>query len=65
MSDGPTEWHLHPLMDYVNSGTVKVEIQPGKWVPCRPLGAPTIKHRLSAAWAAFTGRADVLYWPGQ
>lgn len=37
----------------------------GEWVPARPLGFYSIKHRLKAAWLAFTGKGDVLLWPGQ
>jgi hypothetical protein len=35
-----------------------------RWVPVRPLGwqGLFLKRRLKAAWAVFTGRADVLTW---
>jgi hypothetical protein len=37
----------------------------GKWLPARPLGMFSIKSRLQLAWEVFSGRADVLRWPGQ
>lgn len=37
----------------------------GKWVPLRPVGYPSIRHRLKAAWLVLTGRADAVVWPGQ
>lgn len=36
----------------------------GKWVPARPLGYPSLRQRLKAAWMVFTGRADAVVWPG-
>ena len=35
------------------------------WVPARSHGMFSIKERLRLAWKVFTGRADVLEWPGQ
>lgn len=44
---------------------VSTELEPGKYVPCRPLGGPFI-WRLKAAWQVLTGRYDALDWgPGQ
>ena len=34
----------------------------GKWVPARPLPA-FFRHRLQAAWAVLTGKADAFTWP--
>jgi len=36
----------------------------GKWYPARPLGLYSISWRFRAAWLAFTGRVDLLHWPG-
>lgn len=33
------------------------------WVPARPLGPSS--HQWRAVWLVWTGRADVLHWPGQ
>lgn len=43
------------------------EVKPGRWVAARPLGwqGLCLFKRLKAAWAVFTGRADVLRWEGQ
>lgn len=43
--------------------SAQAEIEPGKWAPCRPLGG--LLGRWRAAWLVFTGRCDVLIWPGQ
>lgn len=42
---------------------VKVD---GKWVPARPLGymGLQLKERLRCAWLAFTGKCDLVEWPG-
>lgn len=34
-----------------------------RWVPARPEGYASLRHRLRAAWLVFTGRADALVWP--
>ena len=36
---------------------VSAEIN-GRWVPARPIGYPSLWHRLKAAWLVFTGTAD-------
>lgn len=36
----------------------------GKWVPARPLGYPSLIHRIKAAWLVFSGKADAVTWPG-
>lgn len=47
---------------FLNTAT---EIQPGKWVPARPLDGGPFWKRFIAAWKVFTGRADALVWIGQ
>jgi hypothetical protein len=37
----------------------------GKYVPARPLGFYSVRNRIKAAWLVFTGKGDVLLWPGQ
>lgn len=49
-----------------NANAVQHQIPPGMaWVPARPLGYASWRHRWKAAWLVFTGRADALVWPGQ
>jgi hypothetical protein len=36
----------------------------GMWIPARPLGLYSIVNRFKLAWLVFTGKADVLVWPG-
>lgn len=45
----------------VGNGRVTVKV----WVPSRPVPCPTLMDRIRDAWMVFTGRADVLIWPGQ
>lgn len=33
------------------------------FVPARPLGYPSLRVRIYAAWLVFTGRADAVIWP--
>lgn len=40
------------------------EVEKGVWMPARPLGYYSWRSRLRLAWMVFTGRADVLVWPG-
>lgn len=44
------------------SATTHIEVFPGKWVPVRPEGYPSLRHRFKAAWMVFTGKADALVW---
>lgn len=62
MKRAPSEYTLLALVNEANYGC-KAEID-GKWVPARPLGLDTLRSRLRAAWWAFTGKADVVIWPG-
>lgn len=48
-----------------NSQTAQVTLSTGEWAPARPLGYPTFRRRLHAAWLVFTGRADALTWTEQ
>lgn len=34
------------------------------WLPARPLGLYSIRHRIKAAILVFIGKADVVIWPG-
>jgi hypothetical protein len=43
---------------------VRAEIEPGRWVPARPLDGPAI-YRIRDAWAVLRGRADAFTWPQQ
>jgi len=62
MNKAPTIYTLERLLKTAVEGT-EAEID-GKWVPARPLGYYSIKHRIKAAWLVFTGKADAVTWPG-
>lgn len=44
-------------------GTVQACVD-GKWVPARPYGFYSFRHRVKCTWMVFTGRADAVTWPG-
>lgn len=49
----------------VREWDISIELEPGKYVPCRPWDGPFI-WRLKAAWKVLTGKYDALDWgPGQ
>lgn len=60
MNKAPNLWTLKSLLEYIP--TVSAEIG-GRWVPARPLGVYSIRHRLNIAWKVFTGKADAFTWP--
>lgn len=33
------------------------------YVPARPEGYSSLRHRIKVAWEVFTGRADAVRWP--
>ena len=53
-------YRLHTLQHW----QTEREIQPGVWVPARPLDGPFL-WRLTAAWEVLRGRADAFTWPEQ
>lgn len=61
MKKAPNIWTLKGLMESAGSNSVKL---PNGWVPARPQGLRSFKHRVLAAWEVFVGRADAVIWPG-
>jgi hypothetical protein len=65
-NNGVTIWDVRDLVKF--SGTASCEIKlcgVSYWVPARPLGWTSVSERLRAMWLVWTGRADVVTWPGQ
>lgn len=60
----PNRWKLRDLYEYAHE-IPNAALIGGSWVPARPSGFCSIGNRLKCAWLAFTGRADVVEWPGQ
>lgn len=58
----PNIIHVHSLLEQCRSTATEIN---GKWVPARPLGFSSIRHRLRATWLVWTGRADALIWHKQ
>lgn len=45
--------------------TCSAGLPDGRWVPARPIGFQSLRHRIRATWLVWTGQADALIWPGQ
>ena len=58
----PTIWTMKHLFRTVKENKT-VKKFGDDWVPARPLGLSSFRHRTKCAWLAFTGKADVLLWP--
>jgi len=59
---------LYTLDKIVQAGTdpeILSEHSSGQWVPARPLGMYSLRNRLKLALMVFTGKADVVIWPGE
>lgn len=61
MNKAPTIYSLEGLLKSVQGSETEID---GKWVPARPIGYFSIGQRIKAARLAFTGKADVVTWPG-
>ena len=61
MDKAPNVWKLRDLLNSIQSCSAEID---GKWIPARPIGFFSIGHRIRAALAVFTGKADALIWPG-
>lgn len=61
LSRAPMCWTLQALVTHCRTGP-HAEIN-GEWVPARPLGYYSLRHRLHAAWRVFTGQYDAVCWP--
>lgn len=35
----------------------------GKWVPARPVGYRSVKHKLKCLYMVLTNKADLIVWP--
>lgn len=53
-------YHVQDLVKTAES--CKVEVEPGKWLPARPLRDSSIWLRIQGAWMVLTGKADAVYW---
>lgn len=58
----PNIYEVRALVSVASTNQTNVK---GKLVPSRPMGYPSLRHRLRATWLVFTGRADAVVWPGQ
>jgi len=59
---------LYTLDAIVEAGTdpeILSEHSSGQWVPARHLGMYGLRNRLKLALMVFTGKADVVIWPGE
>ena len=63
LNKAPTKYTLAELMDEVKKGT-NISHDGDRWVPARPEGYFSPYRRLKYAWKVFTGKADIVIWPG-
>jgi len=61
MNKAPTIYSLKGLLKSIQNCEAEID---GKWVPARPVGYYSLRHRVKAAWLVFTGEADAVTWPG-
>ncbi len=65
-NNGVTFWDVRDLVKSAARASAGIQVPNGViYVPARPLGWTDIPHRLRAVWMVWTGRADVVTWPGQ
>ena len=50
--------------DAIKKWDVKTTNNDREWIDARPLGFTGIKWRIKCALLVFTGKCDVLKWPG-
>jgi len=62
MSKYPSIFKLESLLKLVSE--VQVSTDSSGWVPARPRGYPSLRHRFRCAWLVLTGKGDVVIWPG-
>ena len=60
MKKAPSIWGAVEMIKSANCNQSEID---GEWVPARPIGYFSIRHRIKCAWMVFTGKADALVWP--
>jgi hypothetical protein len=61
----PIKYTLHQLLVMCDKKETTRTIRSGdKWVIARPEGRHGFISRTKKAWMVFTGRADIVVWPG-
>jgi hypothetical protein len=58
----PNKWLLPDLIAHAAEGPHKL-VEGVGYMPARPEGFFSLQSRIALAWAVFTGRADVVFWP--
>lgn len=64
LNKAPTKYELHDLIEYVKNGDCCSSFDGETWVPARPIGFFSLKKRFKYAWMVFTGKVDIVTWPG-
>lgn len=66
LNKAPLIYRLELILKHTNKFTENQSKDPktGEWVPARSVGYFSLRHRIKCAWMVFTGKADVLLWPG-
>ena len=63
MTRAPNAYTFETLAKAANGNTT-MSHDGKRWHPARPDGLHSLKSRLRLAWEVFTGKADVIRWPG-
>lgn len=63
MRHAPSLYNAYTFPKWKTWGSTEADVPGYGYVPARPLGG--MHSRLKLAWMVFTGKADVLHWPGQ
>lgn len=64
MRKTPTIYRFNDIRRFLRHGEVMARLPSGELVPARPIGFWSWRYRLRAAWLVWTGRGDVILWPG-
>jgi len=65
LNRAPTLYTLTDIVEAAVDPEVLSEHSSGQWVPARRLGMYGLRNRLKLALMVFTGKADVVIWPGE
>lgn len=66
LNKAPLIYRLELILKHPNKFTEcqTQDRKTGEWVPARSVGYFSLRHRIKCALMVFTGKADVLLWPG-
>ena len=63
MAKYPSIFRIRDLVKHASE--CQAEVSKGVWVPARPIGYSSLRHRIRCAWLVFIGKADAVIWDKQ